>query len=108
MHLFAERGMRGGISMASKRYAKANNPQVPGYDPAQPTKWIAYLDANDIYDWAMSKPLPVRGFKLTRENQSLEEIMCKKENAKKGWVLKVDLEYPRELHRTHTLAPSPR
>jgi len=45
MHLFVERGMRGGISMVSKRYAKANNPQVPGYDPSKPNKYIMYLDA---------------------------------------------------------------
>ena len=39
MHLMIERGMRGGISMVSKRYAKANNPRVKGYDPAQPTNY---------------------------------------------------------------------
>ena len=39
MHLMIERGMRGGISMVSKRYAKANNPRVEGYDPAQPTNY---------------------------------------------------------------------
>ena len=49
MHLFIERGMRGGISMASKRYAKANNPLVEGYDPTQLTNYITYLDANNLY-----------------------------------------------------------
>ena len=63
MHLFVERGMRGGISMVSKRHAKANNPQVPGYDPSKPKKHIMYLDANNLYGWAMSKPLPTRDFK---------------------------------------------
>jgi len=58
MHLFVERGMRGGISMVSKRYAKANNPQVPDYDPSKPKKFIMYLDANNLCGWAMSKPLP--------------------------------------------------
>ena len=48
MHLFIERGMRGGISMASKRYAKANKPLVEGYDPTQPTNYITYLDANNL------------------------------------------------------------
>lgn len=55
--------MRGGISMVSKRYAKANNSGVPGHDPTQPSKHIMYLDANNLYGWAMGKPLPIRGFK---------------------------------------------
>ena len=56
MHLMIERGMRGGISMVSKRYAKANNPRVEGYDPAQPKNYMTYLDANNLYGWAMSLP----------------------------------------------------
>ena len=60
MHLFIEKGMRGGISMASKRYAKVNNLLVDGYDPSKPKKIITYLDANNIYGWAMSKPLAKR------------------------------------------------
>jgi len=58
MHLFVERGMRGGISMVSKRYVKAENPLVPEYDPNKPKKFIMFLDANNLYGWAMSKPLP--------------------------------------------------
>ena len=49
MHLFIEKVMRGGISMVSKRYAKANNPLVEGYDPAEPTNYITYLDANNLH-----------------------------------------------------------
>ena len=48
-HLFIERGMRGGISMVSKRHAKANNPLVDGYDPERPSSYILYLDANNLY-----------------------------------------------------------
>ena len=67
MHLFIERGMKGGSSMVSKRYAKANNPRVEGYDPAQPTNYITYLDANNLYGWAMSLPLPKKkGFHWKR------------------------------------------
>ena len=62
MHLFIERGMRGGISMVSKSYAKANNPLVEGYNPGEPTNYITYLDANNLYGWAMSLPLPKSGF----------------------------------------------
>ena len=49
-----EKGMRGGISMVSRRHAKAKNPQVDGYDPEKRSSHILYLDANNIYGWAMS------------------------------------------------------
>ena len=46
--------MRGGISIKSKRYAQANDPKVPGYDPTEPTKYIMHLEANILYYWAIS------------------------------------------------------
>ena len=105
MHLFVERGIRGGISMVSKRYAKANNPLVSDYDPSKPNSYIMYLDANNLYGWAMSKPLPKSGFKWKRVMPTEEEVMNKKENAKNGWILEVDLEYPAELHKEHNSYP---
>lgn len=63
MPLFIQRGMREEISIASTRYAKANNPTVRGYDPKQAKKYIMYLDANNLYGWAVSKPLPKRDFR---------------------------------------------
>ncbi len=105
MHLFVERGMRGGISMVSKRYAKANNPLVPDYDPSKLNKYIMYLDENNLYGWAMSNPLPKRDFKWKRVIPTEEEIMRKKENANNGWILEVDLEYPAELHEQHNSYP---
>ena len=101
MHLFIERGMKGGISMASKRYAKANNPLVEGYDPTQPTNYITYLDANNLYGWAMSLPLPKKNFHWKRVMPTEEQIMKVKWNSWKGWILKVDLEYPAYLHDAH-------
>ena len=105
MYLFVERGMRGGISMVSKRYSKANNPYVPGYNPIKPNKFLMYLDANNLYGWAMSKPLPKRNFKWKRAMPTEEDIIKKKENAKNGWILEVDLEYPKELHEEHNSFP---
>ncbi|KAL9958218.1 hypothetical protein ACROYT_G035203 [Oculina patagonica] len=105
MHLFVERGIRGGISMVSKRYAKANNPYVEGYDPSKPKKYIMYLDANNLYGWAMSKPLPKSGFKWKRVMPTEKEIMRKKEFARTGWILEVDLEYPAERHEEHNSYP---
>ena len=80
--------------MASKRYAKANNPLVDGYDSSKEKKYITYLDANILYGWAMSKPLPKSNFKWKCAMPTEEEILNKKENGKSGWILEVDLEYP--------------
>ena len=91
--------------MVSKRYAKANNPLVPDYDPSKPNTYIIYLDANNLYGWAMSKPLPKRDFKWKRVMPTEEDILKKKENAKNGWILEVDLEYPSELHEEHNSYP---
>ena len=105
MHLFMERRMRGGICMVSKRYAKANNPYVPGYDSSKQKTYIQYEDANNLYEWAMCMPLPIRGFKWKHVMPSKEEIPAKKENAMNGWILEVDLEYPPELHKEHNGYP---
>ena len=69
MLLMIEKGLRGGISMISKRYGKANNKYMgENYDPTKPRKFIEYLDANNLYGWAMCEPLPVGGFKwMTKE-----------------------------------------
>ena len=66
-HLFIERGMRGGISLVSKRHAKANNPLVDGYDPEKPRSRILYLDANNLYGWAMNQPLLTGAFWLEED-----------------------------------------
>ena len=59
IYSFFKKGLRGGISMMTKRYAKANNPQFPDYDSSKPNNWLLYLDANNLYRWAMNPPLPM-------------------------------------------------
>ena len=105
MHLMIERGMRGVISMVCKRYAKANNPRVEGYNSDQPTNYITYLDANNLYGWAMSRPLPKKNFHWKRVMPTEDQIMKMKCNSKKGWILEVDLEYPAHLHDAHNDYP---
>ena len=67
MLLMIEKGIRGGISNAFKRYAKANNKFMKDFDPAEKSSFIVYLDANNLYGWAMSKPLPVGEFEWMGE-----------------------------------------
>ena len=62
--LMVEKGIRGRISMISSRYGKANNKYMgKSFKDREPSKYITYLDANNLYGWAMSKPLPTHGFK---------------------------------------------
>ena len=85
--------------MVSKRNAKANNPMLTDYKPSKPNKCIMYLDTNYLYGWAMGKSLPERDFKWKRVMLTEEDILKKNENAKHGWILEVDLEYPAQLHK---------
>ena len=64
MHLFIEKGMTGGISCITKRFSKANNKYMQFYDDKKPSKYITYLDANNLYGWAISQYLPDGRFKL--------------------------------------------
>ena len=60
--IFFEKGMRGGVSYISNSYSKANNKYLKSYDPKQESKHI-YLDANNLYAYAISKCLPITRFK---------------------------------------------
>ena len=64
MFLMFKRGIRGGITQAVHRYASANNKYMGNqYDPSQESSYLEYLDANNLYDWAMSQPLPIGRFR---------------------------------------------
>ena len=104
MLLMIEKGIRGGISNAFKRYAKANNKFMQKYDPNLKSSFIVYLDANNLYGWAMSKPLPVGNFEWMSEEE-LENWEKFVEEEGIGCILEVDLEYPRELHDFHNDFP---
>ena len=106
MFQFIEKGMRGGISYIANRYGKANNKYMREYDEKAPSKYIMYLDANNLYGWAMSQYLPTGGFKWMTEKQINKIDLAKyNENSEKGLILEVDLEYPKELHELHNDYP---
>ena len=106
MFQFIEKGLRGGISYIANRYGKANNKYMKEYDEKAPSKYIMYLDANNLYGWAMSQYLPTGGFKWLTEKQINNLNLAKyQEDSKKGLILEVNLEYPRELHDLHNIHP---
>ena len=53
MYLFIKKGMRGGISYIAKGHSKAKNKNMQSYAVNKPCKFIMYLDANNLYGWAM-------------------------------------------------------
>ena len=106
VYLFLENSIRGGVSIISKRYAKANNPLIEGYDDTKPNSWIIYLDANNLYGWAMQQFLPKGDFRfLSEEEISVLNINTIDDESSTGYILQVDLEYPPHLHELHNCFP---
>ena len=111
MYTFMEKSIRGGISMISKRYAKANNKGCKEFDPLKPISYLIYLDANNLYGWAMSQSLPTHGFRwLTvdemQTNFSTNNVILNlDDHAEDGYIFEVDIKYPSELHKLHNDYP---
>ena len=112
MLMMFERGIRGGMTHISKRYSEANNKYMKNYNPDKPSKYIQYLDANNLYGWAMSQSLRTGGFKwitnLTKNKvmEILEKTNSSMNNTvKRGFIFEVDLEYPKELWKSHNDYP---
>ena len=107
MLLMIEKGIRGGISIISNRYGKANNKYMADFNDKEASKYLMYLDANNLHGWAMSEKLPIHSFKWMTEKeiqnifnnqivQVWEKIPC---------ILEVDLEVPEELHELYNDYP---
>ena len=105
MLLMVEEGIRGGICHSIHRHAKANNKYMKNYDENKESSHIQYLDANNLYGWAMSQKLPVNGFKWVNNEINEEFIKNYDENCDKGYILEKDVKYPRKLHDLHSDLP---
>ena len=99
--------IRGGISMICTRYARANNPYMKDkWDPTKPTSYIIYLDANNLYGWAMSQQMPIGEFKwLVETEYSLIDWVAQEETQDVGYIIECDLDYPQEIHDQHNDYP---
>ena len=94
MLLMIEKEIGGGICQATYRYAKANNKYMKNFDKNNESLYLKYLDANNLYEWAMSQKLSVNGFKWVKNLSKFNEDFIKKydENSDKGYFLEVDIE----------------
>ena len=79
-YLFIENELRGGISYIAKIYAKANNKYVKVYDSKEPSKFITYLDMNNLYGWGMSDYLPYGGFKWLKNVDGFDVTLIGKKS----------------------------
>jgi len=106
MFLMAEKGLRGGICSIQHRHSKANNKYLTDYNPQQESNYIMYLDANNLYGWAMIQSLPSGNYKWEKIDDMNEQfIMSLAKDCKRGYIFEVDLEYPVELHDSHNDYP---
>ena len=100
MLLMFERVIRGGITQAVRKYASANNKYMGDrFDPKSESSYLQYLDANNLYGWAMSQPLPTGGFKWVDVNPN--EVSELATRTDKGYVVS----NPKELHNQHNDVP---
>ena len=119
MLLMVEEEIRGGICHSIHRYAKANNKYMKNYNKNIESSYIQYLDANNLYGWAMSQKLPANNFKCAGDTLKINEDFIKNycENSRKGYIqriririfsiyiLAVDVKYPKELRDLHSDLP---
>ena len=104
MLLMVEEGIRGGICHSIHRHAKANKKYMENYDRNEESSYIQY--ANNLYGLAMSQKLRVNGFKWAGNNEINEEFIKNyNENNNKGYILEVDVKYPKKLHDLHSDLP---
>ena len=95
MHLFVEAGMRGGVACISKRLDEASDKE----DEEGLRRFLLYLDANNLYGWAMIQHLPTGNYRWLSEKELQEfNLNAWEDNGAKGCLLEVDLECPDELH----------
>ena len=93
-------------------YAKANNKYMKNYDKNKESSYLIYLDANNMYGEGMSQKLPIDGFKWIdtslidkKINKFIGLIKNYDEDSNKGYILEVDVEYPKKLHDLHSDLP---
>ena len=93
MLLTVEEGIRGRLYHAIHRYSKENNKYMKDYNKGEEESFLEYLDANNLYGWAMSEPLPVDGFDWIKDLSKIDEDFIKNydKDSDKGYILEVDV-----------------
>ena len=105
-YLFIIKGIRGGMSMVSKRYALTNKKYVEGYNSSKSSSFILYLDANNLYGRAMQEYLPWKNFEWMSPHQlNYDFVKGLEPEGEVGCIIQCSLEYPVVLHDYHSDYP---
>ena len=93
-----EKGIRDGICHAIHRYAKANNKYMKDYNKDEEESFLQYLDANNLCGFSMIQKLALGDFEWEENISKFNENLIKNydEDRNKGYILEVDVEYPRK------------
>jgi len=106
MYRFIQSSIGGGLVQCCYRYTKAYNKYLSDYDSSKESSFLMYMDANNLYGWAMSQPLPYKDFKWMSttdiDNFDVNNIPI---DSKYGYFLEVDVIYPYRLHDLHNDLP---
>ena len=106
MVLMIQKDIRGGLTQVVKRHAAVNHKYLPSYGSSKKSVFLQYLDANNFYGYAMSQKLSLNGY----EWDNIEKLTCDfvenyDVNGDMGYLLEVDVEYPKELLGAHAYLP---
>ena len=107
MLLLFEKGIRGGICNAISKFAKANNKYMKRYDSNKESTYLMYVDANNLYGYAMCKKLPYGNFKWAKDLSIFTEDFIKNyyNEIDTGYLLVVDVIYSENLFKQHKYLP---
>ena len=101
-----EKGIRGGLTQVVKKHALANHKYLPCYDASKKSLFLQYPDTNNLYGYAMSRKLPLDGYKW----DNIDKFTCDfvknyDDDGDKRYLLEVDVEYPKDLLNAHGNLP---
>ena len=101
-----ENGIRGGLTQVVKKHAVANHKYLPRYESSKKSIFLQYLDANNLYDYAMSHKLPLDVYKWDIIEKTFRDFVKNYDvHGNEGYLLEVDVEYPKELLNAHADLP---
>ena len=100
MLLMIEDALRGGITQVITKSSEDNNKYMQNYNQNKDSSFLQYLDLNSLYAWAMCQKLPVKNFEWFKDLRYINQKFIKnydEDSSKKGYILDVDVEYPKKL-----------